>query len=212
MVARKYMSWFFRGKGKKILNINPEQWFGYRQLWSRPFPFLCILQELWASTPFRVCLCVAWFPWMSISPPDSSGLFLQPRDVNYKEEWMLSGCCSSFLTLLLHRLLGKADTLKAEPLTVRVGVGPREGWEDLWAFVSVSRSLQITESWGSVAPWSPWKNLKTAIFYYLAPPPSTTHTLALLTQKNYAALWLQNLPYSSSLQIFGLTNNAILSL
>ena len=68
------------------------------------------------------------------------------------------------------------------------GCGP---WGGLRRSLSLCLGFQVSpnkESWGSVALRSPWKNLKIAIFYYLAPSPDHTHTLELLTQKNYAAL------------------------
>lgn len=148
MVARKYMSWFFRGKEKR-LNINPQWYFSYRQLWGKTFPF-CILQELCASTPFRVCLFVAWFLWMSISPPDSSRPFTRPRDINYKEEWMLSSCCSSFLTRVVALIAWESRGLEAVLGTINAG--PREAREESWAFVLDPSSLQITDWWASVAP------------------------------------------------------------
>lgn len=154
LVARKYMSWFFRGEEKRP-NINSQWYFSYRQLWGKTFPF-CILQELCASTPFRVCLFVAWFLWMSISPPDSSRPFTQPRDINYKEEWMLSSCCYSFLTRVVALIAWESRC--PEGSTSHSQCGPQGSLRRV--FVLASSSLQLTDWWGGVAPRGPRKNLK----------------------------------------------------
>lgn len=166
-------------------------------LWSPEFElhiiFMC----------YKIFLFV-WFFFHSFKNVKHYPNFWAVQKLDSSYVWPMAEACWSWTKL----------SIKHEGRTShrQCGCGPQGG---LRRSLSLCLGFQVSpnkKSWGSVAPRSPWKNLKIAIFYYPAPSPHHTHTLALLTQKNYAALWLQNLPYSSSLQIFGLTNNAILSL
>ena len=71
-----------------------------------------------------------------------------------------------------------------------------------------SHSSQVIEQWGGVDtlfPGGPGGKSKSLLFLLSSPP-------LLATEKNHTVLLLQNLPYSNSLQVFGLRDNSTLPL
>lgn len=88
----------------------------------------------------------------------------QPRGINYKEEWMLSSCCYSFLTRVVALIAWEGRCPK--PLLLTINEASWDCWEES---LRLCPGFQFFPSNRPEEKCGPSNNLSTCFFYYPLP-------------------------------------------